>query len=258
VATTTLTSAGGGGGAGARASLTKAYLELHDPKPGGAGLGPSRGRIAFQFNPSELTLRKAARWGTEPARDAQHTGPAEFQGAEPSTLDLEMFFDASVGRLDVTKTVDTLFACCVPTSESRSQRKPVPPLVVFHWGKITGFAAYITSVSASYTLLHPRGHPDPCNLPGQPAGDRRRTRAAEPHLGGAGAASDAHPGGRRDARRRRGEGLRHSCAVAWPRRGQRHRRPDADPARYVADRARTGRAVEEERCPEASTPPPGW
>jgi hypothetical protein len=159
VATTTLTSAGGGGGAGARASLTKAYLELHDPKPGGAGLGPSRGRIAFQFNPSELTLRKAARWGTEPARDAQHTGPAEFQGAEPSTLDLEMFFDASVGRLDVTKTVDTLFACCVPTSESRSQRKPVPPLVVFHWGKITGFAAYITSVSASYTLFTPEGTP---------------------------------------------------------------------------------------------------
>lgn len=159
MATTTLTSAGGGGGAGARASLTKAYLELHDPKPGGAGLGPSRGRIAFQFNPSELTLRKAARWGTEPARDAQHTGPAEFQGAEPSTLDLEMFFDASVGGLDVTKTVDTLFGCCVPTSQSRSQRKPVPPLVVFHWGKITGFAAYITSVSANYTLFTPEGTP---------------------------------------------------------------------------------------------------
>lgn len=160
MAATTLTSAGGS--PGSRATLTKAYLELHDPQPGAAGsaaLGAARGQITFQFNPSELTLRKAARWGAEPARGAQHTGPSEFQGAEPSTLDLEMFFDASVGGLDVAKTVDTLFACCVPTTESRGQRKPAPPLVVFHWGKITGFASFITSVSATYTLFTPEGTP---------------------------------------------------------------------------------------------------
>lgn len=156
---TTLSSAGGGS---SRATLAKAYLELHDPQPGAAGsarLGSSRGRITFQFNPNELTLSKSARWGNEPARGAEHTGPSEFQGAEPSTLALEMFFDASVGGLDVPKTVDKLFNCCVPTAQSRGQRKPVPPLVVFHWGKITGFAAFITSVSATYTLFTPDGTP---------------------------------------------------------------------------------------------------
>ncbi len=156
---TTLSSAGGGS---SRATLAKAYLELHDPRPGATGsakLGPPRGRITFQFNPNELTLHKAARWGSEPARGAEHTGPSEFQGAEPSTLDLEMFFDASVGGLDVPKTVDTLFNCCVPTQQSRGQRKPAPPLVVFHWGKITGFASFITSVTATYTRFTPDGTP---------------------------------------------------------------------------------------------------
>lgn len=161
-ATTTVSSAGGGGAGGSRTSLAKAYLELHDAMPGSAGnarLGPTCGRVTFQFNPRELTFRKSARWGTDPAREAASTGPAEFQGAEPSTLDLEMFFDAAENHGNVAATVEKLFTCCVPTDKSRGQKKPVPPLVVFHWGKITGFPSYISSVTATYTLFTPEGTP---------------------------------------------------------------------------------------------------
>ncbi|MGH3620749.1 MAG: LysM peptidoglycan-binding domain-containing protein [Sciscionella sp.] len=157
---TTISSAGGGGSA--RSNLAKAYLDLRTPSPGSAGnvrVGASRGRITFQFNPRELTMSKAARWAAEPARSAPHTGPAEFQGAEPCTLELEMFFDGTDGRTDVVASVDKLFNCCVPTAESRSQKKPVPPVVVFHWGKITGFPAVIASVSATYTLFTSTGTP---------------------------------------------------------------------------------------------------
>lgn len=158
---TMMSRAGTGSATPGRASLAKAYLALHDPQPGPGGsarLGASRGQISFQFNPNELTFTKSARWGSEPARAAASTGPAEFQGAEPSTLVLDMFFDAGDGT-DILSTVDKLFACCVPTEQSRGQHKPTPPLVVFHWGRVTGFPAFVTSVSATYPLFSADGTP---------------------------------------------------------------------------------------------------
>lgn len=156
-------SSAGGTGSGGRANLAKAYLELHEPMPSsgaGAKVGGSTGRIEFQFNPNELTLRKTAKWKAEPARGAKKASPPEFQGAEPSKLTLEMFFDATdTMDASVVKTVDQLFGCCIPTDASLGKSKPVPPLVVFHWGALTGFPAYITSVTAKYTLFTPEGTP---------------------------------------------------------------------------------------------------
>ncbi|MGW5366307.1 CIS tube protein [Actinopolymorpha pittospori] len=157
-----MTSAGGSAG-GAPASLAKAYLSVHEPLPGsgaGAKPGPETGQIAFQFNPNELTLAKSARWKTEPARGAKKASPPEFQGAEPSQLALEMFFDATATMDDsVVKAVEKLFACCVPTDTSLGKNKPVPPLVVFHWGALTSFPGFLTQVSAKYSLFTPDGTP---------------------------------------------------------------------------------------------------
>lgn len=192
MAATAMTSAGTSGTA-ARSSMAKAYLALHDAKPGaagGAGLGAAHGQISFQFNPSELTLSKSARWESAPARSAAHTGPVEFQGAEPSTLQLEMFFDGTDGKTDVITAVDRLFTCCVPTAASRSQKAPVPPLVVFHWGKITGFTAFVTTVSASYTLFTAEGTPIRATcavtlqeIATEPAGQNPTSGALSPHRG---------------------------------------------------------------------------
>jgi hypothetical protein len=146
-----------------RGNLAKAYLELHEAMPSkgaGAGLGASKGTIAFQFNPNELTVKKAAKWNSEPGRGAKKAAPPEFQGAEPGKLTLEMFFDATDTMDDsVVKTVKSLFACCAPTDTSMDNSKPVPPLVVFHWGALDFFPSYITSVSAKYTLFTPEGTP---------------------------------------------------------------------------------------------------
>ncbi|HEV2088479.1 MAG TPA: hypothetical protein VGR21_09220 [Cryptosporangiaceae bacterium] len=147
---------------GARPKLEHAYLELRDPPSGGstASPGPRAGRIDFQFNPKELTLTKSAKWKREAARGAKKSGVPEFTGAEPSKLSLEMFFDATDTMDDrVVKTVEQLFTCCVPTEASRQQKKASPPWVVFHWGGLTGFPAYIKSVTAKYTLFTPSGMP---------------------------------------------------------------------------------------------------
>jgi len=48
-------------------------------------------------------------------------------------------------------SVEKLFSCCVPIEKSRNANKPMHPLVVFKWGGITSFPAYVTQVNAKYT-----------------------------------------------------------------------------------------------------------
>jgi nucleoid-associated protein YgaU len=147
---------------GAPPKLEHAYLELRDPPSGGntATPGSVRGRIDFQFNPKELSLTKSAKWKREAQRGAKKSGVPEFTGSDPCKLSLEMFFDATDTMGDrVVKSVEKLFECCVPTSESLQQKKGSPPWVIFRWGGLTGFAAYVSSVAVKYTLFTPSGTP---------------------------------------------------------------------------------------------------
>ncbi|GAB2633302.1 LysM peptidoglycan-binding domain-containing protein [Streptomyces capparidis] len=149
------------GAAGPRPKLEHAYLELRTPPPGG-GLTPGApcGRIDFQFNPKELSLTKAAAWKRTPAKGARSAGPPEYQGPQPSKLTVEMFFDASDTQdTSVVTSVERLFACCVPTSETRQRQRSSPPWVVFHWGGLTGFPGYVSQVQVKYTLFTTSGVP---------------------------------------------------------------------------------------------------
>lgn len=147
-----------------RPQMERATLKLYDPTPSKSGSGGSpgaeRGSIAFQFNPKEVTIQKAAKWERKTAKGAKKAGPPEFSGSEPCKLTVEMFFDAT-GTHDgsVVAAVEKLFSCCVPTEESAGQKKPTPPLVVLHWGKTTSFPAFVTTVSAKYTLFSADGTP---------------------------------------------------------------------------------------------------
>lgn len=142
-----------------RAQMEKAVLKLYNPTPAGPP-GSERGSIAFQFNPKEVTVQKAAKWERKTAKGSKKAGPPEFSGPEPCKMTLELFFDAS-GTQDgsVVAAVEQLFSCTVPTEESAGQKKPSPPLVVLHWGAITSFPAFVTSVSAKYTLFTSGGLP---------------------------------------------------------------------------------------------------
>ena len=169
-ATVGLVQAGGGGalpapspaGDKGRPQVERASLTLYDSSPidGGRKLDGKIDTIDFQFNPKEVTIAKSAKWERKPSRSAKKSGPPQFNGAEPSKLTLEMFFDAT-GTHDgsVVAAVEKLLSCCVPTEKTASTDKPVAPLVVFTWGKITGFPAFITQVSAKYTLFSADGTP---------------------------------------------------------------------------------------------------
>lgn len=145
-----------------RPKLEHAYLQLYAPSKDNdlSSPGPAMERIAFQFNPKELTMAKSASWARSTSKGSKKSGPPQYNGPQPSKLSLEMFFDASAAQDDsVVKTVDKLFACCIPTTESHQQKKASPPWVVFRWGPLTGFLAYISSVSAKYTRFTSGGMP---------------------------------------------------------------------------------------------------
>ena len=147
---------------GGRPKLERAFLELREPpvEKGSLQPGPPCGRIDFQFNPKELTVGKSAKWSREAQKGSKKSGVPEFKGAEPSKVTLEMFLDATDTMDDrVVQTVESLFACCVPTNDSHEKQKGSPPWVVFHWGGLTGFTAYVSSVQVKYTLFTPGGMP---------------------------------------------------------------------------------------------------
>ncbi|GGK23317.1 peptidase M23 [Pilimelia terevasa] len=162
VAFTAAGAAPAGRAGGAPPALTHAYLELREPPPAGstAAPGPPRGRIDFQFNPRELAVAKSARWKRDAQKGAKKSGVPEFTGADPCKLTLEMFFDAT-DRMDegVVRSVERLFTCCVPTASSLDARKPSPPWVIFRWGGLTGFPAFVSQVAVKYTLFTPGGLP---------------------------------------------------------------------------------------------------
>jgi nucleoid-associated protein YgaU len=139
-----------------------AFLEKFEAKPaknGSPTVGGSKGKIAFQFNPKEVSITKSAKWERKPAK-GKKAGYTEFSGAEPCKMTLELFFDATTnGAVDVVQSVDDLFACCVPPDGGKQGEKSVPNLVVFHWGAVTSFAAFVSQVSAKYTRFSADGVP---------------------------------------------------------------------------------------------------
>jgi nucleoid-associated protein YgaU len=155
--------AAGGKPVKGRPQMDKASLTLYDPSPsanGGGAPGAKRGSVPFQFNPKEVTITKSAKWERKTTKGSKKAGPPEFTGPEPSKMTLEMFFDATSSQDgSVVKAVETLLSCCVATEESAGQKKPSPPLVVLHWGSISSFPAFVTSVSAKFTLFSSDGTP---------------------------------------------------------------------------------------------------
>lgn len=158
----TAMSATGGGAASGRSNLAHAFLLPHEPNPSGdlSKPGAKLAQIDFQFNPKELSLSKAAKWARETGKGNKKAGPPQYQGPQPSKLTLEMFFDATAKQDDsVVKRVEALFACCVPTGSSHDKKKGSPPWVLFRWGGLTSFLAYVSSVTAKYTVFTTTGLP---------------------------------------------------------------------------------------------------
>ncbi len=135
---------------------------MHEPSKDGslAAAGPLMFKLDFQFNPKELQLAKQASWKREQAKGNKKASPPQFTGAQPAKLTLELFFDASAKQdSSVVENVEKLFSLTVPTESSLTSKKASPPWVIFKWGGLTGFLAYVSQVQAKYTLFTAAGLP---------------------------------------------------------------------------------------------------
>lgn len=144
--------------------LSRASLAIHQPPTDlGGSIGGRLGEVKFQFNPDQLQLSRSANWHTEPAVAYTRGAPPKFTGSEPAQLQLEVFLDRSgdPSSNDVQQQVELLLSCCEVTQQSISAKAPSPPWVKFSWGSFSTvqFVAYVTSVSATYTLFSPSGIP---------------------------------------------------------------------------------------------------
>jgi nucleoid-associated protein YgaU len=126
------------------------------------GMADGQIRIECQFNPTELTIKKSARWkapdNPPPARNAPDL---DFGGGDPATFDLSLLFDTtretSSSDRDVRQYTNALLALTM--LRKKSGKVLEPPLVRFSWGGFALFMAVVTEVEIKYTLFHGDGMP---------------------------------------------------------------------------------------------------
>ena len=145
-------------------SLVKATLAIHEPPIGLVlALGGKIKDVDFQFNPTQVVLSKSAQWTSRPAPKYRYAAIPEFNGADPYTMNLQIFLDASTTPSDTTVQdgVEALLSCCEVTDASIAADQPSTPWVFFQWGSFStaSFVAYVESVHATYTLFNPSGTP---------------------------------------------------------------------------------------------------
>lgn len=147
---------------GAAPNLQKAVLELHQPPPDGKTSGKTGEKldtIKFLFNPKEVSFSKNAKWNRQNQPAAGSSSPPDFGGADPATLTVEMFLDATDDMSDkITGIVERLMRACVPTEKSL-ETVPTAPFVLFRWGSLRAFPAVVKSVNGKFTLFTPSGIP---------------------------------------------------------------------------------------------------
>jgi phage tail protein X len=145
-------------------SLVKATLAIHAPPIGLImALGEKIKDVDFQFNPSQLVLSKSAQWTTRLAPKFRFASIPEFNGANPYTMQMQIFLDSSMtpSGTTVQDEVEALLSCCEVTLASIAADQPCTPWVFFQWGSFStaSFIAYVESVQATYTLFNPSGTP---------------------------------------------------------------------------------------------------
>jgi phage tail protein X len=145
-------------------SLVKATLAIHEPPIGLLmAVGEKIKDVDFQFNPNQLVLSKSAQWTTRMAPKFRFAAIPQFNGAEPYTMQMQIFLDSSMtpNGTTVQDEVEALLSCCEVTLASIAADQPCTPWVFFQWGSFStaSFIAYVQSVQASYTLFNPSGTP---------------------------------------------------------------------------------------------------
>lgn len=145
--------------------------------------------LECQFNPQQLTMTKRTKWHGDPVPSRDHPR-TEYKGGEATTYSLDLYFDAWASggtetkddpkgtkdsngnikqvvvlkRRDVRKDINTLMAMSLRTGgymigELAFPYLMEPPSIMFVWGDVQLFRAYLSSITVTYTQFDSEGAP---------------------------------------------------------------------------------------------------
>ena len=146
-------------------NLQPATLEVYEPPidPAQPQVGGPVTTIEFRLNPHTITYTKSAQWSAGAPVKTQAAQTPQFGHAESAQMSFEVLFDTSFeldqGKANVVGPVNSLLACCVPTTASIDRDHPVPPWLRLHWGQATYPYMIMKSVNVTYPVFSADGIP---------------------------------------------------------------------------------------------------
>jgi nucleoid-associated protein YgaU len=117
--------------------------------------------IRCMFNPKEYTFTRQNNWAPAKTK-GKSVQPLQFGGAQPATLQMQLFFDTYAEGKDVRKAyTDAIWELMWldPKLEDKKTKVRKPPVVRFQWGQSWSFEAVITSITQKFTLFTAHGLP---------------------------------------------------------------------------------------------------
>jgi nucleoid-associated protein YgaU len=117
--------------------------------------------IVCMFNPKEYKSQKQNTWQDKMAK-GENVPHIEFGGGQPSTLQMQLFFDTYATGEDVREKYTNAIWELMLVDESlkdHTSTKSRPPIVQFRWGEAWYFDAVITSISQTFSLFLGDGKP---------------------------------------------------------------------------------------------------
>ena len=117
--------------------------------------------ITCLFNPKEYTFSKQNSWKQADSKGT-NLGQYEFGSGQPTTLQMQLFFDTYADAKDVRKAyTEAIWEMMKvdPGLANHKSKKGRPPIVIFQWGSTWSFKAVITSIRERFTLFLSDGTP---------------------------------------------------------------------------------------------------
>ncbi|MGX8904710.1 CIS tube protein [Streptomyces netropsis] len=135
----------------------RAELVIFEPPTGSLRPAEKISSISFPFNPPGYTLGKRASLARTPARTAPEAAGAEYLGAGPRAMSVEVYLDGDPG--EVERDVEILLSCLSPTRASVRAGRPSAPWVQLYWGTNTSvsFPALVTHVEVHCNVIETDG-----------------------------------------------------------------------------------------------------
>jgi hypothetical protein len=120
--------------------------------------------VTAQYNPKELQIDQAYTWnahkGTDNQGDDDDPMFLEFGGVQPSTMKVELLFDAyeTPNTYDINDDIAKLKKLAMVREESPANDKR-PYFILVTWGDGLRFRGVIDGLSIKYTMFSPKGKP---------------------------------------------------------------------------------------------------